>query len=136
MRDKNYYEILGIAPSASERAIKAQFRKLMKLCHPDVSKSPDAETRYVQVMEAYRTLSDKDARAAYDLSNNLGGVSSASSCDSPPSADSSAASSPRGETTEDRREYYKRLLREKRANEQTRMNNKSFFNKIWRRSEK
>jgi DnaJ-class molecular chaperone len=119
MCDKNYYEILGIAPTASEREIKVQFRKWMKLCHPDVSKNSDAVTQYAQVMKAYKTLSDKDARAAYDLSNNLGGVS--------------AASPPRGETTEGRREYYEKLLREKRAREQTQMNNKSFFNKIWKR---
>jgi hypothetical protein len=115
MLDKNYYEILGTTPSASEKTLKEQFRKLMKLYHPDVNKRPDAAMRYAQIMEAYRTLSDKSARAMYDLSNNFAGASygasssAASSDDSPP---------PRKETLESRKEHYERLLREKRAREQ------------------
>jgi hypothetical protein len=119
MPDKNYYEILGTTPSASERTLKEQFRKLMKLCHPDVSKSPDAAARYAQIMEAYRTLSDKSARAAYDLSNNFAGIFSEPSDSSPPAA-SAGDFPPRKETLASRKEHYERLLREKRAREQMR----------------
>jgi hypothetical protein len=114
MRDKNYYAILGLAPSASEKTIKEQFRKLMKLYHPDVSKGPDAAAQYAQIMEAYRTLSDKSMRVMYDLSNNFAG---ASASDASPSTASSDKDTPRKGSTESRREHYERLLREKRARE-------------------
>jgi hypothetical protein len=117
MFDKNYYEILGVTPSASERNLKERFRKLMKLYHPDVNQSSDAVARYAEIMEAYRTLSDKSARAMYDLSCNFVGVSPLSD-DSPPSETRKEPSSPRRETMEDRKDHYEKLLREKRAREQ------------------
>jgi hypothetical protein len=117
MSGKNYYEILGAAPSASERTLKNQFRKLMKLYHPDVNNSPDAVRRYAEIMEAYRTLSDKSSRTMYDLAHNFEGVSSDSTYDSPsPSFEDSTV--PRKETMESRKQHYERLLREKRAHEQ------------------
>jgi hypothetical protein len=119
MPDKNYYEILGTAPSASKKTLKEQFRKMMKLYHPDVNSSQSAVTRYAEIMEAYRTLSDKSARAMYDLANNFEGAASVSSeSSSRPSAASSASHS---ETLESRKEHYEKLLREKRAREQMRM---------------
>ncbi|MDR1649258.1 MAG: DnaJ domain-containing protein [Synergistaceae bacterium] len=110
---KNYYEVLGASPSASEKALKEQFRKLMKIYHPDVTKSPDAAERYAEIMEAYRTLSNKSSRAMYDLANNFTG---ASSDESPPAPPDEAA--PRKETPESRKEHYERLLREKRTREE------------------
>jgi hypothetical protein len=112
---KNYYEILGVSPSESEKALKERFRKLMKLYHPDVNRCPDAAARYAEIMEAYRTLSDKSARTMYDLANNVAGGSSVS-CGESPSVPS-GGTAPREETLEARKERYERLLREKRARE-------------------
>jgi hypothetical protein len=121
MSDKNYYEILGTTPSVSEKILKEQFRKMMKLYHPDVNSSQSAVTRYAEIMEAYRTLSDKSARAMYDLANNFEGAASVSS-ESPPRPSAAASSASRSETLESRKEHYEKLLREKRAREQMRKN--------------
>lgn len=61
---KNYYDILGVAKSASEDDIKRAFRKLAQKYHPD--KKGGDEARFKEVSEAYAILSDKKKRAEYD----------------------------------------------------------------------
>lgn len=61
---KNYYEILGLAKSASQEEIKKAYRSLSKQYHPDVN--PDGEARFKEIAEAYETLSDPAKRAQYD----------------------------------------------------------------------
>ena len=64
---KDYYEILGVARSATEKEIKAAYRKLARKHHPDVNKdNPAAEDRFKEVAEAFAVLSDPDKRAQYD----------------------------------------------------------------------
>src|SRR6476620_3818949 len=63
---RDYYEVLGIAKSASEDDIKKAFRAKARQLHPDVNKAPDAETQFKEVSEAYEVLIDADKRAAYD----------------------------------------------------------------------
>ncbi len=64
----NYYDILGVDPSASQTAIKGAFRRLVKTYHPDRNRERRewAEGKFKTIHEAYRTLSDKDRRGAYD----------------------------------------------------------------------
>jgi len=62
----DYYKILGVARDASQDDIKRAYRKLARKYHPDVSKEPDAETRFKEVGEAYEVLKDVEKRAAYD----------------------------------------------------------------------
>ncbi len=64
----NYYDILGVQPSASEEAIKGAFRRLVKTYHPDRNRDRRqwAESKFKTIHEAYQTLSDKDRRVAYD----------------------------------------------------------------------
>ena len=62
----DYYALLGVGPAASAREIRAAFRQLAKLLHPDVSRLPSAAERFRRVMVAYETLSDPARRAAYD----------------------------------------------------------------------
>lgn len=69
MKYKDYYEILGVKRDASEDDIKKAYRKLARKYHPDVSKDPAGEEKFKDVSEAYKTLKDPEARAAYD---NLG----------------------------------------------------------------
>jgi curved DNA-binding protein CbpA len=67
-----YYDILGLAPTASADEIKAAYRHLATQLHPD--KTPGAnkavlqliEDRFKQVQGAYDTLKDKRKRAEYD----------------------------------------------------------------------
>ena len=66
MKFKDYYETLGVAREASADDVKRAYRKLARKYHPDVSKEPDAETRFKEVGEAYDVLKDAEKRAAYD----------------------------------------------------------------------
>jgi curved DNA-binding protein len=66
MQFKDYYETLGIEPSAGEAEIKTAYRRLARKYHPDVSKEKGAEDRFKAVNEAYEVLRDKDKRAEYD----------------------------------------------------------------------
>lgn len=54
--NNRYLEILGLAPGATERDIKAAYRRLAKKYHPDTSDEPDAEARFIEITEAYNFL--------------------------------------------------------------------------------
>lgn len=66
MNKKDYYEILGVSKTASDKEIKSAFRKLAKQYHPDVNKAPDAAEKFKEAQEAYAVLSDPDKRSKYD----------------------------------------------------------------------
>ncbi|RWU26374.1 curved DNA-binding protein [Pseudomonas alkylphenolica] len=63
---KDYYKILGVEPTADEKAIKTAYRKLARKYHPDVSKERDAEEKFKEVNEAHDVLSSAEKRAEYD----------------------------------------------------------------------
>jgi curved DNA-binding protein len=67
MEYKDYYKILGVGKSATEKELKSAFRKLAREHHPDVNPDdPQAEARFKEVNEAYEVLSDSEKRAKYD----------------------------------------------------------------------
>lgn len=61
---KNYYEILGVRQTCPDADIKAAYRELARRYHPDLG--GDAE-RFDEICEAYRNLSDKSKRLAFDV---------------------------------------------------------------------
>ena len=63
---KDYYAILGVSRDATGDEIRKAYRALAKKYHPDVSKEPDAATRYSEINEAYEVLKDPDKRQKYD----------------------------------------------------------------------
>lgn len=68
---RTHYVQLGLTPQASARAIEQSFLRLAKKYDPKsfVNRgSTQAQTLYLAVHEAYRTLSDAEARRNYDLS--------------------------------------------------------------------
>jgi molecular chaperone DnaJ len=67
MSKRDYYEILGVARTASDAEIKAAFRKLAMQHHPDRNPgNNDCEHKFKELNEAYDCLKDPDKRAAYD----------------------------------------------------------------------
>jgi len=75
LASKDYYQILGVDPKASDEDIKKAYFQLARKFHPDrfdrqISHSyrEQIDEVFNAVTNAYRTLSDKEKRAAYDKS--------------------------------------------------------------------
>lgn len=73
----DHYRTLGVTQGASTETIRKAFRKLAFRYHPDQQPdNPFAEARFIQIHEAYRTLSDTGLRRRYDEERWLLGHSS------------------------------------------------------------
>jgi len=64
---KDLYEALGLSRTASEKEIKAAYRRLARKFHPDVNPNDRAaEARFKEINAAHEVLSDPDKRKKYD----------------------------------------------------------------------
>jgi curved DNA-binding protein CbpA len=64
----DHYAILGIAPDSEAETIKAAYRALVRIHHPDHNPQQTAEAheRFLEIKTAYDLLSDPEQRATYD----------------------------------------------------------------------
>jgi hypothetical protein len=70
----DYYQQLGLTPTASHQAIREAHRELSRRYHPDTSHLPPAIARakFQQIQEAYHVLSSREQRFLYDLQRQSG----------------------------------------------------------------
>ncbi len=66
-KKRDYYEVLGVPPSADEAEIKKAYRSMARSIHPDQNPGDsDATANFQELSAAYEVLSDPQRRAAYD----------------------------------------------------------------------
>ncbi len=67
MEFKDYYKTLGVSKTATEKEVKAAYRKLARKHHPDVNPGDKgAEAKFKEINEAYEVLGDPAKRKKYD----------------------------------------------------------------------
>ncbi|HZO88941.1 MAG TPA: DnaJ domain-containing protein [Chthonomonadaceae bacterium] len=84
----NYYDTLGLSPSATSEEIKKRYRELARRYHPDVNPSAEASQKIKLINEAYHVLGDPDRRAYYDAERLLRQNAAARAAGSPSAAPS------------------------------------------------
>ena len=62
--EKDYYKVLGVVSTATDKEITRAYRKLAKQYHPDAN--PGSEERFKEISAAYDVLGDADKRKEYD----------------------------------------------------------------------
>jgi len=67
MAGKDYYQILGVSRTASEKEIKQAYRRLARKYHPDINPGDkSADTKFKEINAAYEVLSKPEKRKRYD----------------------------------------------------------------------
>jgi len=71
--EKDYYRVLGVSDTASQKDVKSAYRKLSRQYHPDTnSGDKGAEERFKEVSAAYDVIGDAEKRKEYDEVRKLG----------------------------------------------------------------
>src|SRR5579863_2349547 len=68
--EKDYYKVLGVVSTATDKEITRAYRKLAKQFHPDAN--PGSEDRFKEISAAYDVLGDADKRKEYDEVRRMG----------------------------------------------------------------
>ncbi|XP_062244674.1 dnaJ homolog subfamily A member 3, mitochondrial-like isoform X1 [Platichthys flesus] len=64
---QDFYEVLGVSRSATQKDIKKSYYQLAKKYHPDTNPDdPGAKEKFAKLAEAYEVLSDEVKRKQYD----------------------------------------------------------------------
>jgi molecular chaperone DnaJ len=64
---QDYYDLLGVSRKATQKEVRAAYRKLARKYHPDLNPGDkSSEEKFKQVQEAYDVLSDAKKRQIYD----------------------------------------------------------------------
>ena len=67
MAKRDFYEVLGVAKGADEKALKSAYRNQAKKFHPDANPGDKTmESKFKDINEAYDVLKDPQKKAAYD----------------------------------------------------------------------
>jgi curved DNA-binding protein CbpA len=67
-KEKNYYQVLQVDPTAEPDVISAAYKRLSIKYHPDRNPALDANERMQELNEAYQILMDPARRRWYDAS--------------------------------------------------------------------
>ncbi len=71
--ESDYYKVLGVSSSASDKEITKAYRKLARKLHPDANPGDaKAEEQFKEVSAAYDVLGDGERRAQYDQVRHMG----------------------------------------------------------------
>ncbi|GIX61684.1 DnaJ protein, putative [Babesia caballi] len=65
--DTEFYDILGVSPSATQPEIKRQYYKLAKEYHPDKTGDAKSAEKFMKLGEAYQVIGDEERRRMYDM---------------------------------------------------------------------
>jgi curved DNA-binding protein len=78
-KTKDYYDVLGVPRTATQKEISSAFRKLARKYHPDLNAGDkQAEARFKEISEAHEVLSDTKKRKLYDeFGENWAGAAAA-----------------------------------------------------------
>jgi molecular chaperone DnaJ len=68
--EKDYYKVLGVSESATQKDVTRAYRKLAKENHPDAN--PGREERFKEISAAYDVLGDAERRKEYDEVRRMG----------------------------------------------------------------
>lgn len=70
---RDYYDVLGVKRTATEKEIKKTYRRLAREHHPDLNPgNKEAERRFKEISEAYHVLSNPEMRQKYDQFGHRG----------------------------------------------------------------